>query len=93
MFGYVSQPASLLGAQLRELSHGLFSNIEDHQIETRRQYVGGYGFTHSAQPNESDGYCHLWCCPIIRLIPRTMQYVSNQRNRVRKNGKFNITTP
>jgi hypothetical protein len=22
-----------------------------------------------------------------------MQYVSNQRNRVRKNGKFNITTP
>jgi hypothetical protein len=24
----------------------------------------------------------LLCCPIIWLIPRTMQYVSNQRNRV-----------
>ena len=55
---------------MRELSHGLFSNIKDHQIETRRQYIDGNRIADSAQPNEPDCYCHLLCCPIIRRISR-----------------------
>ena len=84
MFAYVSQPASLLGAQSGEFAHRLFSNIEDHEVETSRQYISRYRFTDSPQPTEPDCYCHLLYCPITRVIPRTMQYVSNQRNRVSK---------
>ena len=80
MFAQLSQAAGPLGAKPREFSHRFISNIEDHQIETGRKDIRRDRLADSAQPDESDRR-HLILANHAG-DNATMQYVSNQRNRV-----------